>query len=146
MQVFGRLGRIFLLSAAAAAGLAALGAVGSTDVLVLVGGILAATFLGLGVAFLLVQHRLFGNPKDLARIAVEGMPATGAITDIGATSGRIGANPIMKIGLNVNMISVTVRTVVPVHKAHVLQIGAMVPVRVDTGDPNLCVIDWDAVA
>ncbi len=52
----------------------------------------------------------------------------------------------MKLGLNVNMMSVTLRTVVPVHKAHVLRVGAMLPVKVDTGDPTLCVVDWDAVA
>ncbi len=145
MQAFGRLGRMFLLAALAGAVLAAIGAATSTDVVALVGGILAVTFLALGLVFVLVQGRLFGNPEALARVAIEGMPATGTLTDVGTTSGRVGANPIMKLGLNVNMMSVTLRTVVPVHKAHVLQVGTMLPVRVDNGDPNLVVVDWDAV-
>lgn len=146
MSAFRTVGRGFLAAAAASLVLVALGAALDVGVLALVGAILVGTFLILGVVFLVVQARLFGDPADHARLLAEGMPATATLNAVQGTSGRVGANPIMKLDLTVNLTSVLLRTVVPVQHAHRLQPGSPIPVRVDPDDATRCAVDWDALA
>lgn len=142
MQAFGKLGRSLLLAGIVALVIAGAAVAGSVDVLVLVAGIVAVTFLALGVIFTIVQRRLFGDPAALARLEVEGMPATATLNEVQGTSGRVGADPIMKLDLTVNLQSVVLRSVVPVQHVSRLQPGASLPVKVDPGDASLCIVDW----
>lgn len=146
MSAFQKVGRGFLAAAAGSMPLVVLGAVLDVGVLTLVGAILVGTFLVLGVVFLVVQARLFGDPADHERLLTEGMPATATLNAVQGTSGRVGANPIMKLDLTVNLVSVILRTVVPVQHAHRLQAGAPIPVRVDPDDATRCAVDWAALA
>ena len=92
-----------------------------------------------------MQARLFGDPADLARLLTEGMPAQATLNQVQGTSGRVGANPIMKLDLTVNLTSVILRTVVPVQHVHRLQPGTPLPVKVDPNDATRCAVDWDAL-
>lgn len=145
MESFGRVGRAFLLSAVTDAVVLGVGLAIGNGIVVLVGGILLAVSLSLGLAFTLVQRRLFGSPKALRKIALEGMPANATVTAVAPTAGRVGASPIMKVELNVNLQNVVVRTAPPPHKVHTLQVGGVVPVKVHPDEPALAVIAWDEV-
>ena len=145
MTAFQKIGKGFTLAAAGSLVLLAIGAVADVEVLTLLGGILASTFLLIGVTFLILQARLFGNPAELERVLIEGMPAQATLNEVGGTAGRVGANPIMKLDLTVNLQSVVLRTVVPVQHVHRLQPGAPLPVKVDPNDTTRCVVDWDAL-
>jgi hypothetical protein len=142
VTAFQKVGRGFLAAAGGSLLLVVGGLLLDADVVTLVGAILAATFLLLGVVFLVVQARLFGDPADQARLLAEGMAATATLNQLHGTSGRVGADPIMKLDLTVNLQSVLLRTVVPVQHAHRLQPGTAIPVKVDPDDASRCAVDW----
>jgi hypothetical protein len=146
LSAFQKVGRGFLAAAAGSLVLVLLGVLADVWVLTMVGAVLAGTFLVLGVVFLVVQARLFGNPADNARLLAEGLPVSATLNSAQGTSGRVGADPIMKLDLTVNMVSVLLRTVVPVQHAHRLQPGATIPVKVDPDDATRCAVDWGSLA
>lgn len=146
MTAFGKVGKGFLLASFGSVFIIGLGVLVDVWVIRLLGEILAITFLLLGIVFLIVQQRLFGNPADQARLLTEGLPVGATLNQVHGTSGRVGANPIMKLDLTVNMVSVVLRTVVPVQHAHRLQPGATIPVKVDPNDATRCAVDWASMA
>ena len=146
MTAFGKVGRGFILAALGSVLIVGLGVAVDVSVLRLLGAILGSTFLLLGITFLVVQARLFGNPADIARLLDAGIPVQSSLNQVQGTSGRVGANPIMKLDLTVNLVSIVLRTVVPVQHVHRLQPGATIPVKVDPDDATKVAIDWDALA
>jgi len=77
---------------------------------VLVALILLLVFGVLGTVFTIVQHKMFGSPTQLRRIEAAGLPAIGVIENVGGTSGRVNANPIMRITLTIGVGQAVVRT------------------------------------
>jgi hypothetical protein len=140
VTAFRSIGRGFALAAGASLLLVLLG-LAVSDVLVLVGAILAVTFFVLGIVFLAVQAKVVGNPEDLARIRREGRAVVATVVAVGSTAGRIGGNPLIKLDLAVDGRTMRVGALVPIQHAHRLQVGGELPVRVDGDD---VVVDWDA--
>ncbi|MCO1656513.1 hypothetical protein [Pseudonocardia humida] len=146
---FGRLGRAFLLAAAVAAvlALAAYLVLDGTPrwVTAMVLGILAVVALVQGVVWTALQHRMFGSPAALRRVAESGHRRTAVVESVAGTSGRIGGEPIARVGLRIDGAVVERRVRVPFDYASVLRPGATLPVRVDPAGSRAMVVEWSRV-
>jgi hypothetical protein len=112
----------------------------TSDVLALVGGILALTLGAIGTTFVIVQAKVFGDPEEHDRILREGRADTATISAVRNTSSRVGGNPLMNMDLEVGGRRVAVAELVPIQHVHLLQVGGPLPVRVDPG--GAVVVDW----
>lgn len=125
-----------------AAGLSVVAAVAGADVVVLVALILVVVFGALGTVFTVLQHKMFGSLATMRRIDQAGVPGIGVIENVGGTSGRVNANPIMRITLTVGVGQAVVRTVVPIQHISRIIVGSKLPVLIDPDDPYRAVVDW----
>jgi hypothetical protein len=108
-------------------------------------GVLAAVDLVNGAVFMLVQRRLFGSPHAVRRAEREGRVRGATITEVRGTSGRINGNAIVRLAVRLDGRTYDIRTVAPFDKGHALQVGASLPIKVDPGGTDTCVVAWDAV-
>jgi len=145
MTAFGQIGRGFLIGAGAAAVVAIVAGVSDADVVLLVALILLLVFGVLGTVFTLIQYRMFGSPATLRRIEQAGLPGVGVIENVGGSSGRVNANPIMRITLTIGVGQAVVRSVVPIQHINRVIVGSKLPVLIDPDDPYRAVIDWPRV-
>ena len=145
MTAFGQIGKGFLIGAGGAAVAAVVAALAGADVVALVALTLLAVFGTLGTVFTLVQLKFFGSPATLRRIERSGLPAIGVIENVGGISGRVNANPIMRITLTIGVGQAAVRTVVPIHHISRIIVGSKLPVLVDPDDPYRAIIDWPRI-
>ena len=81
----------------------------------------------------------------MRRIERSGLPAIGVIENVGGISGRVNANPIMRITLTIGVGQAAVRTVVPIHHISRIIVGSKLPVLVDPDDPYRAIIDWPRI-
>jgi len=70
----------------------------------------------------------------------------GVIENVGGPSGRVNANPIMRITLTIGVGQAVVRTVVPVQHINRIIVGSSLPVLVDPDDPYRAIVDWPRLA
>ncbi|RLL69844.1 hypothetical protein [Streptomyces sp. Z26] len=144
---FGRLGRVFLLAAAVAlvATSAALALLDGTprNVVALTFGVVALVALAQGVVWTVLQHRVFGGVAALRRVAASGHPAVATITAVGGTASAIGAEPVVRLDLEVLGRTVTRHVRVPFDRSDAVRAGRALPVRVDPEDPRTLVVEWD---
>jgi hypothetical protein len=145
VTAFGQIGKGFLIGAAVAAIGAIVAAVASADVVVLIALILLVVFGTLGTVFTVVQLRFFGSLATLRRIELIGMPEIGVIENVGGASGRVNANPIMRITLTVGVGQAVVRTVVPIQHIGRIIVGSKLPLLVDPDDPYRAIVDWPRI-
>lgn len=145
VTAFGQIGRGFLIGAGVVAIAAIVAAVAGADVVVLVALTVLLVFGTLGAVFTVVQLKLFGSPATLRRIEHAGVPAIGVIENVGGTSGRVNANPIMRITLTIGVGQAVVRTVVPIQHIAKIIVGSKLPVLVDPDDPYRAIVDWPRI-
>ena len=146
MTAFGQIGKGFLIGAGVVAAAAAIAAaVGGADVLLLVALILLVVFGTLGTVFTVVQLKMFGSTATVRRIEQAGIPGIGVIENVGGTSGRVNANPIMRITLTIGVGQAVVRTVVPIQHIGRIIVGSKLPVLIDPDDPYRAIVDWSRI-
>jgi tetrahydromethanopterin S-methyltransferase subunit E len=146
---FGRLGKAFLLAGAGAAVLALAAYLALTGtprwVTAMVFGILAVVALVQGVVWTALQHRMFGSPATLHRVAESGHQRIATVESVASTGGRIGGEPIARLGLRIDGALVERRVRVPFNYASMLRPGATLPVRVDPAGSRAMVVEWSRV-
>ena len=145
VTAFGQIGRGFLIGASVVAVAAIVAAVAGANVVVLVTLILLVVFGTLGTVFTVVQLKMFGSTATLRRIEQAGIPAIGVIENVGGTSGRVNANPIMRLTLTIGVGQAVVRTVVPIQHLTRIIVGSKLPVLVDPDDPYHAIVDWPRI-
>lgn len=149
MTVFGTLGRWFLVAGVAVAVSALVtyaffsGPTAGTVAFVL--ATIAPTPLIIGTVFTLVQHRTFGSPAALARVAASGQRTTATITEVGRSSGQVNSDPIMRLRLSVNGAVRQHSVLVPIQYVSGIRPGVQLPVRIDAAFPRVVVVDWASV-
>lgn len=144
---FGRLGRVFMLAGAATLVLMLIGVAvldGAARTAVATGlGVIAVVGLAQGVAWTVLQRRMFGSVAALRRVAETGEPTTATIVAARSTSSRIGAEPIARVDLIIHGRPVTRHVRVPFNYAAEVRPGRSLPVRADAGGSRAIVVEWD---
>lgn len=147
---FGKLGRWFLAAAALSAVLTLASILFFHDTaqraLVITFGVLTLVSLAHGVAWTVVQQRMFGSIASLRRVAASGVPAQAAITGVHSTSSQIGAEAVAKLDLTIHGQQVTRRVRIPFNHAAGIKVGRTLPVRVDPEGTHAMIVDWDRFA
>lgn len=146
LNAFGALGR-FLVLGAVAAGAAGVMASGEARTVWLV----IALSIGItGVTFTLVGSRLGRVSGMDAGLRSSGVAGTATVTSVAGTGVRINGEPVVQVGLEVDVVShapysVTVRQRLPLFWGP-LAPGSVVGVVVDPTNRDHLAIDWDAPA
>ena len=142
MTVFGRLGRLFLVVGVAGVILGVVGVVTEVLGLTIAGFVVGGTFLVLGLVFTMVQRSAFGDPAALEQVLSSGVPTVGEVRGISPMTGRINADPLMRLSIAIGGREVTVRTRVPIMHLTQIAVGARLPVLVHPNHPDVAIIDW----
>ncbi|MGP4005846.1 hypothetical protein [Streptomyces sp. 4N124] len=144
---FGRLGRVFLVAGATALVLALISLVvfsGAARTAVSVSlGVIGVVGLSQGLAWTVVQHRMFGSVARLRQVAATGVPATATIVAVRSTASAIGAEPIVRLDLVIHGQPVTRHVRVPFNHAAEIRPGKSLPVRTDPADVRAMIVEWE---
>lgn len=107
-------------------------------------GILAATFLPIGVVFWVVGHVLGANERLARELASTGERVEARILDARMTASRIGGNPLIQLELEVpsslGTYVVTPKVVVPLLRIGAIEAGARIPVLADRSTTGRCAV------
>lgn len=144
---FGRIGRVFLLSAlgsavAALVCLLVLTGTARTVVVAVLSGLALLAVLQ-GVVWTVVQHRMFGSVAALRRVVATGPRTIATVVAVRGTASRIGAEPIALLDLLIDGSQVSRHVRIPFNRAADVRAGRELPVRTDPAGSRAMVVEWD---
>ncbi|HEY7875839.1 MAG TPA: hypothetical protein VIG64_12040 [Actinomycetota bacterium] len=111
----------------------------------------AYALLGVAVILLIIGVVVMVKGRKKVRIETTGTPGQATVRNISQTGTYINQNPQFIFELDVNVPGMaqyrtSATATVPMYLVQAVGPGAVLPVKVDPGDPNELVIDWSGVS